>query len=361
MKHFQALWEEVKKLSDNEVPFTPSFGAKADLDIDLTLSEGRAVDIGEVKSRGGVLVYEGRHVLLYIPDQGSSVGDVLNGNLNAGKKVHLADCEVLGRMRSAGRFERYIATTRIDGIFHVVGHDYKSGRQIEGLTPLFVCMPCLSQLNYKGAARSGKERRLVRDSFDFAEFFETYSTLFQHKPRRSSVDPSAFRYPDNWGEVSDNYRASVGWKCEQCLIDLSDNRPLLHTHHRNGNRGDCSRENLQALCVDCHRRQPYHGRVHVSPTDMEIIARKRLGFRRTYSTWKEALDCTDLALHGALEIARQRRWNAPRPGGAPGMDDPIGVHWPDRRVALSLPREGARAPEGWKVLDAASFIARFGQ
>lgn len=94
---------------------------------------------------------------------------------------------------------------------------------------------------------------------------------------------------------------------------------------------------------------------------MEIIARKRLGFRRTYSTWKEALDCTDLALHGALEIARQRRWNAPRPGGAPGMDDPIGVHWPDRRVALSLPREGARAPEGWKVLDAASFIARFGQ
>jgi hypothetical protein len=361
MRHFQKLWEEVKQLTDLEVAFVPSFGARlSGLDLDRILEAGLEVGLDKVTVVDGLLAVEGRQVLLYIPDQGDRIGDVLNGQLEAGKKVHVADCDVLGRMRAAGRFERYIATTRIDGVFHVVGRDYQSGKQMEGHTPLFVCMTCLSQLNYKGAGKSRKDRHAVRDNFCFAEFFETYSTVFPIKPRARLVDSASFRYPDNWAEISEEYRASVRWMCENCLIDLSDYRHLLHTHHRNGIPGDCSRGNLQALCVDCHRRQPYHGRVHVSRADMEIIARKRMADRQIYSTWDETLRSTDLALHGALGLARDRRWDIPRPGGVPGLDDPIGVHWLDQRLALSLSDCSGNVRRGWKVMTPSRFIAQYG-
>lgn len=361
MSHFRSLWQEVRALTNIEVPFAPSFGQQSSgLDIDGILAEGLDVELSEVEAIDGLLAVKGRQILLYIPDQGRNIGDVLDGNLNAGKKVHLANCETLDRMRAAGRFERYIATTKVAGVFHVTGNDYRSGRQLEGHSRLFVCMHCLSQLNYKGSGESSRIRKAVRQDFDFAAFFESYSTIFPFKPRGSSVEPSAYNYPKDWAQISEAYRAAAGWKCEECQIDLSDNRQLLHTHHRNGNRGDCARANLQALCVDCHRRQPFHARMHILQPDMAIIARKRLELKPEHSSWQEALDRTDLALNGALQLARQKGWSVPRPGGVPGTDDRIGVHWPNRRTVLTLAGNSSQDPNGWHLMSASQFIERFG-
>lgn len=93
---------------------------------------------------------------------------------------------------------------------------------------------------------------------------------------------------------------------------------------------------------------------------MAIIARKRLELRPEHSSWQEALGRTDLALNGALQLARQKGWRVPRPGGAPGTDDPIGVHWPDRRVALVLGEAGSQASIGWRQMSASQFIERLG-
>ncbi len=361
MSAFRSLWHEVRALTNLTVPFSPTFGPLANgPDIDLVLADGLDVALSDVEAVDGLLAVKGRQILLYIPDQGGRIGEVLAGDLGAGKKVHLANCETLDYMRESGRFDRYIATTKVTGLFHVTGSEYRSRRRLEGHSRLLVCMHCLSQLNYKGAKSSSRIRRAIRQDFDFAEYFECYSTVFPFRPRGTAVQPDAYDYPADWARISDGYRAEKNWTCETCLIVLSDHRQLLHTHHRNGNRGDCAKANLQALCADCHRRQPFHSRMHILHRDMAIIARKRLAMRQEFASWEVAIDRTDLALNGALQLARQNGWSVPRPGGVPGADDPIGVHWPDRRLALTLAEHASTSPHGWTSMSSSQFIARFG-
>lgn len=61
-------------------------------------------------------------------------------------------------------------------------------------------------------------------------------------------------YHAMWSQISSAYRERVGFKCESCLIDLSnqDDKNWLHTHHKNGNKKDNRVINFQALCLLCH-------------------------------------------------------------------------------------------------------------
>lgn len=61
-------------------------------------------------------------------------------------------------------------------------------------------------------------------------------------------------YHSMWNQISEAYRESVGFKCESCRIDLSnqDDKKWLHTHHKNGNTKDNRASNFQALCLLCH-------------------------------------------------------------------------------------------------------------
>ena len=54
------------------------------------------------------------------------------------------------------------------------------------------------------------------------------------------------------------YRASKGWCCEECGVDLSEYQEFLHTHHVNGIKYDVRPDNLKALCILCHSKQPNH-------------------------------------------------------------------------------------------------------
>lgn len=66
--------------------------------INLLEGPGLDVELTQVAPTGGLLSYEGRQIVLYIPDQGSRIDEVLiNGS--QGKKVHVADCRTLDDMR----------------------------------------------------------------------------------------------------------------------------------------------------------------------------------------------------------------------------------------------------------------------
>jgi hypothetical protein len=66
-------------------------------------------------------------------------------------------------------------------------------------------------------------------------------------------------YHTSWKQISEAYKESVGWKCEEndCRIDLSgnENRRWLHTHHVDGNKQNNLRVNFRALCLLCHALQ----------------------------------------------------------------------------------------------------------
>ena len=79
-------------------------------------------------------------------------------------------------------------------------------------------------------------------------------------------------YTPDWNSVSANYRKKQCYICQNCGVDLSTDRMLLHTHHKNRDKRDNREKNLIALCVSCHKMQPYHERrLFVSDSDSKRI------------------------------------------------------------------------------------------
>ena len=303
---FVSLWQSVKQMGAKERDFTFDIVNSQDLEIDDQLERGIEIKLDDLETTGGLLSYKGRQILLYIPDQGRSISDVL-ADPEKGRKFHVADCRTLNDMRGKGRFERYVITNELSGIFKVSGQDPYSG-YVEGESQLRVCKNCLSYLNYQGYQTEPGSRVGIYKGFTLDSFFKTYSTKFRYLPKRNTNRKGA--YSDDWAEVSKNFRASKNWTCEECRVDLSDARNLLHTHHDDGNKHNNVPSNLVALCIDCHRKQAMHDSMEVSRGDMETILKLRgnQGLLDDLSDWGEVLALIDTAYDGVTrKIMRTAR------------------------------------------------------
>lgn len=60
-------------------------------------------------------------------------------------------------------------------------------------------------------------------------------------------------YPSNWQEIAQQIKEEHHWRCERC------NHPadaaagyMLTVYHLDGNKSNCARWNLAALCQRCH-------------------------------------------------------------------------------------------------------------
>lgn len=231
----------------------------------LLVTSGIDIPPGEIEyAPDGTLEYGGRKVVVYIRDQ-----PVYDTSVNIDELVdpdplrrfHVADCSTLEDMRRQNRFDRYVVATRTDGQFIVNflvgGKIHIKGEKVE--RRLYVCRHCLNKLNYKDYRRAaGYKRDEIQESFDLEPFFEKYGSRIIDKPAGSDITDPLNQYPSNWTEISDQKREEVGWKCEECGIDLISKKEFLHTHHINGRRDDTSQSNLVALCSRCHAEKPQH-------------------------------------------------------------------------------------------------------
>lgn len=309
---FSLVWEQARRLTDDNVDFDLHAYIKEVDPIDIQLGEGLEVSLDELGDVGGLFEYKGRQVLLYIPDHGRKVQEVLAGR-QEGKKFHLCDCQTLQDMRSRGRFNRYFATTDLSGNFTISGQSNDRTRDVEGQASLFVCMNCLKKLNYREAALSNN-LKLVRNSFVIQDFFETYSSCFPYLPNKKTNPTDDTTYTKNWSEISAKKRVSVNYICEECNVDLSTNKNLLHVHHIDGQKGNNSNNNLRALCVDCHGKQPMHQTMYVKHQDRILLTKLRNNQSIIHSGWDDALKYVDPAMRGALSLYKEKGWIAPEIG-----------------------------------------------
>ena len=95
---------------------------------------GEDIQLDEIDGSDGILNYDGHQVMLYIPDQGSNIRNVLiDGKQKGAKRVHIAECKTIISMRERGRFnDRYDVISRTDGNFPVIGSEYYSSEEIKG-------------------------------------------------------------------------------------------------------------------------------------------------------------------------------------------------------------------------------------
>ena len=350
--NFDALWRNVRLMTDGKADFNYKANIDKDFETDKTVLI-RDIELKDVQINRGLLEVDGNQILLYIEEQYEPLEDVIK-TPEIGKKYHIADCKALQRMRDQNRFDRYSATNNVSGVFPVWGRktsNYGSA-VIEGEAKLNVCKSCLEHLNYKGYKSKKKE---VFKHFNLDEFFAHYSTLFKSFPK--SIADKSGSYTDDWDQVSKVYRQQQKFKCEACKVDLSDQKNLLHTHHKNGVKRDNVADNLQALCIDCHRKEPSHQHMRVRSSEMHTINRLRREQALLESgNWADALAFADTAYHGLLDLYHTNK----RPVPEIGFDviDLSGaviataeLAWPnDKKAVVHNDSDADRLKhEGWQV------------
>lgn len=94
-------------------------------------------------------------------------------------------------------------------------------------------------------------------------------------------------YPADWDEIATRAKEEEGWKCERCTqAHVNDPKTghMLTVHHLDGNKSNCERWNLAALCQRCHLH--LESTVNMNQLIFDFLVRP--WFRKHYEGWKAA-------------------------------------------------------------------------
>lgn len=336
--------------------------------IDSGLGEGLVLgedlQLSEIDNTNSLLSYKGRQIMLYIPEQRSNIEEVIkNGKIAEARRLHVAECSTIEDMRNKGFFDRYQVTNDISGSYPVVGRQSYRGEWIESKAELGVCKNCLRILNYKGYADlKGDAKQKVFLELKLSELFDTYSSCFKYYPTRLKTIGS---YTKDWDKISSSYREQQNYTCEQCGVELSRYKRLLHTHHINCVKTDNSLNNLKSLCADCHTKQPNHDHMHVLHDDRLLINQlRREQHKFDCSDYREVLNYADSALEGLLLKCKKYSLPTPELGiSVRNGDDFVSIDlaWPRKKFAVVIEKEQIQLlrTQGWTVYLASDCLNNF--
>jgi len=242
------------------------------------LGAGVSIDLVDVEvGPGGILIHEGEQIIVHIKDTQKSKETNLYSPEDS-VRFHLSDCRTLQDMRRKGRYERYVASRRMDGLFKVDWRDHITKKTGEVEAALKVCKNCLDSLDYEQYSSHKSLRKHIWTEFSIDSFFRDYSTFFPFTPSRTDTTALVDQYIKDWPRISRFTRDARGWTCECCHVNLKDkeDQKLLHVHHRNGVKTDNTDKNLEALCALCHNSRPMHGHMRVQAAQKARIELRRI-------------------------------------------------------------------------------------
>lgn len=200
--------------------------AQSEPDIDILMeSIGAPVTKDKFEIDDGTPIVQNRKAVLYIREP---------ANFNRYRtlpKYHIFHCSKLQEMQEHGQYHRYYASSRTDKKFHL---KLSAGNELS-LHELVLCQYCLNQL------------RLKYSRYAFPEDPENF-------PLEDWLEPFFNYSSGEWKSRSQICRENANWRCEQCSIDLNNDRHFLSAHHRWGTRFN-DPQDLMALCIGCHSQQ----------------------------------------------------------------------------------------------------------
>jgi hypothetical protein len=251
-----------------------NFQFDAELISDDPFEDGEDVieldDLGAVDKTKGPLSIAGQMVVLYIKDHGSNALAVINGDVEAGRRVHLAYCSTLEKMERENKFDRYHLSRNPKRKYLISGSKYYWGDEVvEDEAELAICKNCLNFLDYDGYRQLNYRDRTSRTrAFDYDRFFSVYSSLFKKMPKKTEDDSAG--YVEGWRQISIDKRSKANFTCQDCGFKAApQDSAFIHVHHVNSDKTDNSDANLRVLCIDCHKLQPGHGHMWIEPKLLE--------------------------------------------------------------------------------------------
>lgn len=86
------------------------------------------------------------------------------------------------------------------------------------------------------------------------------------------IEIDIYGYVRNWTQISRDFRKFMDYKCETCGIQIVSNidRRYLHVHHKNGDKTNNQRSNLECNCILCH--------AYIDSTHEHNFSNKRLKY-----------------------------------------------------------------------------------
>ena len=190
----------------------------------------------------GIPIVQNRKAVLYIED--AFTYDIKWQDY---PKYHILHCSTLQDMERCGQYSEYHASVRTDGLFLV----RLSETDERSLFKLRICKNCLKKLNeqygYGVFPTDPKE-------FPLADWFENTDDFNQINPTDGPFDYLS----DDWKKRSHACRNKASWICQECNINLENDRHLLHAHHKWGTKYN-DPDDLIALCIRCHSEQEGEG------------------------------------------------------------------------------------------------------
>lgn len=94
----------------------------------------------------------------------------------------------------------------------------------------------------------------VNRNMDSAAFVEVLKAAAPAEEQtQQSYEVDAHGYTRDWNEISRKFREEHNYICDKCGVQVSRfETEYMHVHHRNGDKANNRRSNLQCLCIKCH-------------------------------------------------------------------------------------------------------------
>ena len=245
--------EELNKLRElMQAEFITDIDEKSD----VLVNKGITIKApNEVKpDSDGTILYERKKVILYIRDAKYYID-----RWKDLPKYHIVNCEVLN-LRGRGRYSyqrnREGVSRPMIEKFILNLSDNPNQEKLEE-HKLNICQKCLEKLEliYKWNGRNVYVYQ--PNEFPLSDWFDAIDDGYEPLPI-DRIKSEGTYYIAAWKFLSWVCRKNAQWKCQECEIELGNERSdrrFLHAHHIRGTRYNRP-EDLVALCIGCHAEQP---------------------------------------------------------------------------------------------------------
>lgn len=179
----------------------------------------------DISLNGQLLSYDGHGVIVYIKEQ-KNLELAIQNPLEDATKYHLTNCSVLEEKKKEKRFGRFVALRYLEGEMPVCDGTDEPDKK----APLIVCGACLSKLHYRPytQAKTTDARKRVQRNFSLSEFLNQQHNFPEECLPLRHAEFSSFGYTDDWKSVSEAYKLSRSYCCDECGVQLSEWKDSSH-------------------------------------------------------------------------------------------------------------------------------------